>query len=44
MQDIHLLAPPASVVDEGGNTVTIRYFVDAGQRAYVRRVSFRVIQ
>ena len=29
------------VVDEGGNTVTIRYFVDAGQRAYVRRVSFQ---
>ena len=28
------------VVDEDGDTVTIRYFVDAGQRAYVRRVNF----
>ena len=34
-------APGEPVVDEGGNTVTIRYFVDAGQRAYVRRVSFQ---
>ena len=29
------------VADEAGDTVTIRYFVDAGQRAYVRRVSFQ---
>ena len=29
------------VADEDGDTVTIRYFVDAGQRAYVRRVSFQ---
>lgn len=28
------------VIDESGDTVTIRYFVDAGQRAYVRRVNF----
>ncbi len=29
------------VADEDGDTVTIRYFVDAGQRAYVRRVNFQ---
>ncbi|MDG2070892.1 MAG: outer membrane protein assembly factor BamA [Pseudomonadales bacterium] len=28
-------------VDESGDTVTIRFFVDAGQRAYVRRITFR---
>lgn len=29
------------VIDENGETVTIRYFVDAGQRAYVRRINFQ---
>lgn len=29
------------VVDESGDTVTIKYFVDAGNRAYVRRINFR---
>ncbi|MCS5644193.1 MAG: outer membrane protein assembly factor BamA, partial [Dehalococcoidia bacterium] len=29
------------VIDEDGDTVTIRYFVDAGQRAYVRRINFQ---
>ena len=29
------------VIDEEGDTVTIRYFVDAGQRAYVRRINFQ---
>lgn len=29
------------VVDESGDSVTIRFFVDAGQRAYVRRITFR---
>ncbi len=29
------------VVDESGDTVTIKYFIDAGNRAYVRRISFR---
>ncbi|MBT4159983.1 MAG: outer membrane protein assembly factor BamA, partial [Gammaproteobacteria bacterium] len=29
------------VIDESGETVTIKYFLDAGQRAYVRRVSFQ---
>ncbi len=29
------------VVDDEGNTVTIKFFVDAGRRAYVRRISFR---
>lgn len=29
------------VIDESGDTVTIKYFVDAGQRAYVRRVNFQ---
>ncbi len=28
-------------VDEEGQTVDVRFFVDAGQRAYVRRISFR---
>ena len=29
------------VIDENGETVTVKYFVDAGRRAYVRRVSFQ---
>ena len=29
------------VVDETGNTLTVRYFVDTGQRTYVRRVNFQ---
>jgi outer membrane protein insertion porin family len=29
------------VLDENGDTVTVKYFVDAGKRAYVRRISFR---
>lgn len=29
------------VPDEENNTVTVKFFVDAGQRAYVRRISFR---
>ena len=29
------------VLDENGETVIVKYFVDAGKRAYVRRVSFR---
>lgn len=29
------------VLDENGETVTVKYFVDAGQRAYVRRVNFQ---
>ncbi len=29
------------VIDENGETVTVRYFVDAGKRAYVRRVNFQ---
>ncbi|MBD3647410.1 MAG: outer membrane protein assembly factor BamA, partial [Pseudomonadales bacterium] len=29
------------VPDEENNTVTIKFFVDAGQRAYVRRINFR---
>lgn len=29
------------VLDENGETVIIKYFVDAGQRAYVRRISFQ---
>ncbi len=29
------------VLDEVGETVTVKYFVDAGKRAYVRRVSFQ---
>ena len=28
------------VMDDNGETVTVKYFVDAGKRAYVRRVSF----
>ena len=28
------------VVDESGDSVTIRYFVDAGRRSYVRRINF----
>ena len=28
-------------VDENGETVTVKYFVDAGKRAYVRRISFQ---
>mgnify|MGYP005847366729 CR=1 FL=1 len=28
-------------VNEDGETVDVRFFVDAGQRAYVRRISFR---
>ena len=29
------------VLDESGDTVTVKFFVDAGKRAYVRRISFR---
>ena len=29
------------VIDEEGDTVTVKFFVDAGKRAYVRRISFR---
>lgn len=29
------------VLNEDGETVTVKFFVDAGQRAYVRRVSFQ---
>ncbi len=29
------------VPDDEGSTVTLKYFVDAGKRAYVRRISFR---
>lgn len=29
------------VIDENGETVTVKYFVDAGKRAYVRRVNFQ---
>jgi len=29
------------VMDEEGETVTIKFFVDAGRRAYVRRITFR---
>jgi outer membrane protein insertion porin family len=29
------------VLDEDGESVTIKFFVDAGKRAYVRRISFR---
>lgn len=29
------------VPDEENNTVTVKFFVDAGQRAYIRRISFR---
>ena len=30
-----------TVVDEGGETVSVKFFVDAGKRAYVRRITFR---
>ncbi len=29
------------VMDEGGETVSVKFFVDAGKRAYVRRITFR---
>ncbi len=29
------------VLNEDGETVTVKYFIDAGKRAYVRRVSFQ---
>ncbi|MBO6556720.1 MAG: outer membrane protein assembly factor BamA [Pseudomonadales bacterium] len=29
------------VIDDNGETVTVKYFVDAGKRAYVRRVNFQ---
>jgi len=29
------------VIDDDGETVTVKYFVDAGKRAYVRRVNFQ---
>lgn len=34
-------ATGSPVLDEGGETVTIKFFVDAGKRAYVRRINFR---
>ena len=30
-----------TVIDEGGDTVSVKFFVDAGKRAYVRRITFR---
>ncbi|MFL2528758.1 MAG: outer membrane protein assembly factor BamA [Candidatus Azotimanducaceae bacterium] len=30
-----------TVVDESGETVSVKFFVDAGKRAYVRRITFR---
>lgn len=30
-----------TVVDEGGDTVSVKFFIDAGKRAYVRRITFR---
>ena len=29
------------IIDEGGETVSVKYFIDAGKRAYVRRITFR---
>ena len=29
------------MIDEEGDSVTVKFFVDAGKRAYVRRISFR---
>ncbi|MFP6805810.1 MAG: outer membrane protein assembly factor BamA [Pseudomonadales bacterium] len=29
------------IIDDDGETVTVKFFVDAGKRAYVRRISFR---
>ena len=29
------------VIDDGGDTVSVKFFIDAGKRAYVRRITFR---
>ena len=29
------------IIDEGGETVSVKFFIDAGKRAYVRRITFR---